>query len=204
VQGGRCPHDKKKITPTHYLSCRKTAALPWTDRHDASRSILASELKNHAEVLQENQIRQEHGCRPDIIVMVGTKTFIIDVSMVHIDIDTLAKKPLGSIIERQNGKRHKFKNYVANYALPGEAKPKFVPFVLTSTGALGPDAKSFLKEFRKLVGSPFHKARILAKIQIMATHFNGVAHKRWRDSVHASLPKQTFHKTYGHSHFRRK
>jgi hypothetical protein len=203
VQGGCCPHDKKKFTPTHYLTCRKTAALPWTDRHDATRALLAFELKNHAEVLQEHQIRQEHGGRPDVIVKVAAKTYIIDVSMVHIDIDNLAKNPLASIIKRQNEKRNKYKNYLSNFALPGEAKPIFVPFVTTSTGTLGPDAKSFLKQFSNNVGSPFKKAQLIAKIQSMSTHFNGLAYKRWRDSVHTSLAKQTFHKTPGKSHFRR-
>jgi hypothetical protein len=195
VEGGLCPHDKKEITHTHPLSCRKTAAMPWTDRHDATRACLAAALRKvpGAEVLEEHQIRVEHNKRPDVILQIGSKTWVIDVSLVDVCSDSTINQPSHKALrKRESEKTSAYKKYIENFALEGESTPEFVPFVLTSLGAPAEKAKAFLKKLSKASPVPFQKALLIHKIQLATTHFNGLATVRWRDSVHSSLARQSF------------
>jgi len=121
------------------------------ERHDAVRDKLARFIKcmrpNAVVVMEPNQIaghRQGNPKRPDILVDEGARSYAIDVSIVepaaqsrmqHATLSSL-NTPGGAAIQEEEAKKLEYRG--------GAHFATLVPFVVESTGRLGPAALAFM------------------------------------------------------------
>ena len=141
--------------PWHPLSCSSFSPL-WSARHDGVKQLLASIMTMAgASVMVEptpSHLRRafEDGRRPDLLIHMGERTILADVTIKHplapSYVRGLAQSSLGTALE---GERIKNEQYAA------EAKAmlmEFVPISLETTGGWGPAAQRLVKSVAKYAG----------------------------------------------------
>jgi hypothetical protein len=136
--------------PTHLLDCVRNQWC-FTRRHTVICQLLASYTRR---VCSDSLVYIEHplqDCtnpmRADLVIVLGTRTYTIDVSITNPScVSSLAllsaSIPDRAASAREDEKRQKY-GHLPGMGVGGDKT--FTPFVIESTGRLGPSALAFLK-----------------------------------------------------------
>jgi hypothetical protein len=121
--------------------------------------------------------------RADIVVTLGARTFYIDVSTIDPGCETCLHHPINSATTQDASARsretHKRKHYarvITPAPLPAES---IIPFVIESSGRLGPSALSFL--FTICGTQTFLRSKFISAISTLCARYIGKTLKATRD-----------------------
>jgi len=132
----------------HGYNCARQQGLR-TKRHNAVRDALADLLRNLFGTTRVAIEPQFGDRRPDISCILPHGARYIDVSIANPGAEHIALRAAeeddAAANDRATEKRALYENVLAAHGVQPDA---FVPFVLETTGRLGPDAKRFLDEVR--------------------------------------------------------
>ncbi|MBA2721612.1 MAG: hypothetical protein H0U56_01695 [Methylibium sp.] len=135
------------MTPTHFHSCKKLKRAGATRRHDGIVQLLLSFCRRAGMVARaEPQVRDsnDHRTRPDLVMITHAGNVYVDVSVCC----TYATSNVGKD-PCPTRERSKTRKYAASCAAEGAL---FIPFVVTSVGHLGSEARRVID----LIASQHH------------------------------------------------
>lgn len=127
----------------HHFTCQLFKRLESTDRHDAIKNTLYQWCtKTGLPTLKEpNRFLKSFNIQPDVQVDIDNKTYIIDVSIIHTNINECIRRNNANIDIcniREQSKINKYNHFIQ------ETGYTFVPFVMDTYGNMGAQAKLFL------------------------------------------------------------
>jgi hypothetical protein len=174
-----------KNEPLHAILCPSHAGS-WTLRHNDIRDLLCKLLRKahpdcplQLEALVGKTNPDQHGAVrevfSDITLAMGTETLLIDVAVVSPGGSVYLQYPTLSSINQDGASKHKEQSKRSHYgriAAPHTPAPNSViPFVLESSGRLGPTALGFL--FRILPTQTFLRTSFLNDVALICQRYNG-------------------------------
>ena len=130
----------------HYLSCMEGhGATSISARHHAVVQQIArhARLAGAVVVVEPPHLFTDNNKRPDILIILNHKNYLIDVTITHPTAPSnikRAQKHLGQAIHAEKLKTNKY------HELSKEQNCTFVPFVIETYGGIAPQAQTFLNE----------------------------------------------------------
>lgn len=171
--------DQAQDSRFHPLSCIR-AQGKITKRHDRIRDILASGLRR---LFGGHTVQLEPAVaaglrRPDIILTIGARTFIIDVAVANPTCRRYLNKSsdLTALAAADTMEEHKRREYAGTLASLQLQPDAMIPFVLEATGRLGKSASTFLEQLETSVEV---RAEVSARstIKFMLAHIRCCLHR---------------------------
>ena len=154
--------------PTHESSCHLNGGIR-TDRHDQVRDILHKTLlralPNATIRLEPEQEDQDHRRRPDIHVLNDGVEYAIDVAIVDPCSLVYTRHPTASSVSNPAGAAILHEAHKTRLYRDTVHAPHLIPFVLETTGRLGPSARAFLD--RVTATATFARSTFLTEVSFI-------------------------------------
>jgi Reverse transcriptase (RNA-dependent DNA polymerase) len=177
-----------RVDPFHAISCRLNHHAR-TYCHTDIVSLLYNLLKRRhplSAIAKEKEVGhtvEGQAVRADIVVNIGPTTYVIDVSTVDPgnasslgQAQSSATHQDSAALKRERTKRTYYRRVVTPARLE---EAQVIPFVVETSGRLGPAAISFL--FQLCVLSPFARTKFLNSVVMLVSRTNGKILKDTRD-----------------------
>jgi hypothetical protein len=182
------------VDPWHWLAC-STGGGAWAMnmRHNRVRDLITiyADMARALAMREPRGLAADSGLRPDIMIMMGDKRFLLDVTIIHPTCPTHVKQS-NAMKTAEDDKTRTYKELAEGHLM------EFVPFVVESFGGVAPRARVFLGQlsvFAQRWFGPWSQSEIMEGLEdaiaVAVQSYNGaIVRAAWQKTEAVSRERR--------------